>query len=245
MKRTTLFKITGITAIAQAVLMAVCFGLLAQTFGYPEIIREAPGVILTELFQGIHVVPYLYQGVAYSGLLLIFEAILFKKSFENETNEVWLDLGQISGVLSGFVFLMGLMRWAVLIPWLAQLYATRQADPKVLELLFEAFNTYIGFSVAEHLGFLFLSLMGLFWGVTILRTNLIPAWVGWLGLLLGVWVIYGNTEIFHFPFAFLANRVGAELLGGWNIIIGVYLILKKGPKEHVEKRGTSLAFQAE
>lgn len=245
MKRTTLFKITGITAITQAVLMAVCFGLLAQIFGYPEIIREAPSVILTELFKGIRVVPYLYQGVAYCGLLLVFEAILFKKSFEDETNEVWLDLGQMSGVLSGFVFLMGLMRWVVLFPWLAELYATRQADPKLLELLFEAFNTYVGFSVAEHVGFLFLSLMCLFWGITILRTRLIPAWVGWLGLLLGVWVIYGNTEVFHFPFAFLANRIGPELLGVWNIIVGLYLILKKGPKAYIGRRNSIVAVSAE
>ena len=180
MKRKTLFIITGITTIAQAVLMAVGFGMLAQIFGYPEIIREKPGVILTELYKQASTVPYLYLGVAYSGGLVVFVAVLLKKVFEKETNAVWVDLGQISGVLSGFTFLFGLMRWLVLFPWLADLYVNQQADPKTLELLFEAFNSYVGFSVAEHVGFLFLSLMLIFFSLTILNSKLIPAWVGWL-----------------------------------------------------------------
>ncbi len=237
MKRKTLFIITGITTIVQAVLMAAGFGLLAQIFGYPEIIREKPGVVLTELHKHASVVPYLYLGVAYSGGLVVFVAVLLKKVFEKETNAVWVDLGQISGVLSGFTFLFGLMRWLVLFPWLADLYANQQADPKILELLFEAFNSYVGFSVAEHVGFLFLSLMLIFFSLTILNSKLIPAWVGWLGLLVGLWVAYGNAEVFHLPFAFLVNRIAPEISVVWCVLIGVYLILAKAPEERPMKKG--------
>jgi hypothetical protein len=237
MKRKTLFIITGITTIVQAVLMMVCFGLLAQIFGYPEIIREKPGVVLTELHKTASIVPYLYLGVAYSGGILVFVAVLLKKVFEKETDAVWVDLGQISGVLSGFTFLFGLMRWLVLFPWLADLYANQQADPKTLELLFEAFNSYVGFSVAEHVGFLFLSLMLIFFGLTILNSKLIPAWLGWLGLVIGLWVAYGNAEVFGLPFAFLVNRVAPELSVVWCVIIGVYLILAKAPAEKSINQG--------
>ena len=230
MNRNTLFKITGVGAILHAVSMTAGFALLARTFGYPEIIRETPGMILTELNRGAHIVPYLYQSVAYCGLLWIFVAILLKKCFEQETNEVWLEMGYMSGVLSGLVFLIGLTRWLVLFPWIADLYVTNGADAKTLELLFEAFNIYIGFSVAEHIGFLFLSLSVTFLSIVILRTKLIHSWVGWFGILGGIWVAYGNTEVLHFPFAFLVNRIGPEVLAIWGITVGIYFLLIKAPE---------------
>ena len=233
LNRQSLYKATGILAIVQSILMATCFVLLAKFFGYPDIIREAPGVIFSKLNEGSRVIPLLYYGLAFSSLLLIFVSVLLKKVFENETNSIWVELGHISGVLAGLLFLTGFMRYVILFPWMADLYVTGNSDPKNIELMFLAFNKYVGFSVTEHIGFILLSGMIIFFAITFVKTKLIHSWIGWLGLIIGIGLLYGNTEILDFPHAFFFNRLATKLAGIWMLMIGISLLVKRTPGKTV------------
>ena len=225
-----LYRTTGILAIIQSVLMATCFILLAKFFGYPDIIREATGTILTKLNEGSRVIPVLYYGLTISSLLLIYVSVLLKRVFANETNTVWVELGYVSGVLSGLLFLTGFMRYVILFPWMADLYVTGAADQKHVELLFLAFNKYVGFSVTEHVGFILLSGMIIFFAIAFLKSKLIHSWISWLGLIIGIGLLYGNTEILNCPHAFFFNRLATKLAGVWMLIIGISLLLKRSPR---------------
>lgn len=61
--------------------------------------------------------------------------------------------------------------------------------------------------MGEHLGYLFTGLWSVLTGVAIVGTELVPAWMGWLGIVVGVGLIVGSAE-------FLGRDEGKRLGSG-------------------------------
>ncbi len=229
-------KASGILFICASLLMLICFALLGIKLGYPDILRQETGVALAKFLANAGLARALYYGLMISAVLVIIEAVLFQRVFKQQSDSVFLELGKYAGICAGFSFIFGFMRWVFLVPFLAGTHA--QAPPgsalaDTSAFLFRAFDTYLGTTIGEHMGFLFLSLMLFFFGIALIQSggfSSCQGWLGWLGILIGLGVLYGNTEVFGFPLAFDINRAATKLSLLWMIAIGVLLLVAKPPQ---------------
>jgi hypothetical protein len=230
----TLFLATGILAIVTGALPFTGFMLMGQ-YGYPELIRESPQVILSSLYQARSVLPYLYYaGVGGAGLGIIFLAILLGKILAKAGETTFGELGKYCGMINGLCLYGGILRWTFLFPKLAEFRIEGSYDANAIDLVFKSFNTYVGDTIAEHVGFTFMFLWILFFCIAILKTGLLNRWIAIVGMALGALVLYGNTEFFGAPGAFMANRLSADLVALWIVALGIVLIAKRNRAIHGE-----------
>jgi Domain of unknown function (DUF4386) len=89
------------------------------------------------------------------------------------------------------------LRWVYLVTSLARV----NADPAVGSgqreatiAVFAAMHRYLGVGVGEHLGYVLTGLWSVLTGIAILGTELIPTWMGWIGIAVGAGLILGSAE---------------------------------------------------
>lgn len=219
------FVPAGIVSICAGLLVILCVAGLKHYFGYPEIIREEPGIIMERLLKAKSTVPYLYYfGVGGFGITVFFFSILFSQSLSESGEKIWSGLGRVCGIVSGVLLYVGIIRYSILFPKLAQLRESGEYSADSIDLVFITMNTYVGESVAEHSQFLFTALMLIFFAVSAMKIRVLPKWLCLISILIGIIDLIGNLEHFGFSFAFMFNRTGPMLLSIWMIITGVILI---------------------
>lgn len=215
----------GLLALSGGIAVIAGVAGLAQFFGYPDIIRQPPSVIMEKLYETRHIVPFLYYfGVGGAGLSTIFFAVLFGKMLQLKGDDTWASPGKLCGIISGLLLYVGIIRYSILFPKLAELQHMKAYPPEMLDLVFRTMNIYVGESVAEHAQFLFTTLMMTFWGLSICKTRLLPLWMAYLAFIIAVVDIIGNLEHFGFSFAFAFNRTGPKMFALWMLFAGVLLI---------------------
>ena len=132
---------TGLLALGGGI--AVISGVtgLTQIFGYPDIIRQTPSVIMEKLYETRHIVPFLYYfGVGGAGLSTIFFATLFGKMLQLKGDDTWAPLGKICGIISGLLLYVGIIRYSILFPKLAELRHLNEYPPEMIDLVFRTMN---------------------------------------------------------------------------------------------------------
>lgn len=210
--------------------LCVVFGImgLKYYFGYPDIIRAEPGVILQRIHELRHIVPFLYYfGVGGAGISMFFFSISFGMLMEYSGERVYSKFGQCCGIVAGVLLFTGIIRYSILFPSLGQLRAAGQFDAADIDLVFKAMNTYVGESIAEHAQFLFSSMMFLFFGISILKTKVLPKWIALFAIATTVVILIGNLEQFGCKFAFFFNRTAAKMLALWLLATGMVLLWKR------------------
>jgi hypothetical protein len=234
--------VAGALFILASLALTVAFLLLRKYFGYPEMIRKGPETVLPRLHEMSRLVPYLfYAGVGVAGLCAFFASPLLAKIFARAGDGLWAYLAKYCGMAAGLCFYAGILRWTFLFPLLAKYRVEGTYDPKTVDLVFEAFHTYVGETVAEHVGFTFMTCWLLFLSLAILKTRLLSRWIGYFGLLLSAVICYGNLEFFNLPGAFWANREGVDAAGLWLLAFGINLVLTVRKRRPTSGAGTPKA----
>ncbi|MDA8135441.1 MAG: DUF4386 family protein [Desulfobacteraceae bacterium] len=227
-KKTSPFTAAGIISICGGTVIILGVTALKYLFGYPEIIRAEPGILLERLYSTINIVPYLYYvGVGGAGICILMFSVLFEKILKNAGEEIWSSLGKVCGIISGILLYAGIIRYSILFPKLAVMRHSGMYNTETIDLIFKAMNTYIGDSLAEHVQFTFTSFMLLSFGISILRTKVLSKWIPIFGFIIMAVLIIGNLEQFGIKYAFIFNRTGAKLLAVWLILTGIALLKKK------------------
>lgn len=222
-----LLGLSGFFALLGGTVIIAGVTALKHFFGYPDIIRADPEIILERLYASAHIVPYLYYfGVGGAGVCLTLFAASFAKTLNDSGEEVFSSLGKICGITAGVLLYAGIVRYSFLFPRLAEIRHSGLYNKETIDLIFKAMNTYIGDSIAEHVQFTFTSLMFIFFGLSIRKTAVLPKWTGYFGIITAVVIIIGNLEQFGFKFAFIFNRTGAKLLALWLLTSGLILLYK-------------------
>ena len=168
--------------------------MLGKRFDYPDILRKPADEILNRFRAEGSSLILLWWAFMLSGLLLIPAVVLLGQSL-GFTGIV--PLAVTIGVLAGLVQMLGLLRWVYLVPSLARTHADPalgSGDREATVAVFRAMHQYLGVGVGEHLGYLFTGLWSVLTGVAIVGTELVPAWMGWLGMVVGVGLIVGSAE---------------------------------------------------
>jgi hypothetical protein len=186
--------VAGAFLIIAPVWFNATFALLGKRFDYPDILRRPATEILERFRAGGSSLILLWWMFMLSGLLFIPAVVLLGQAL-GFTGVV--PLAVTIGVLAGLVQMLGLLRWVYLIPSLARTNADPTLEGGQREAnvaVFSAMHRYLGVGVGEHLGYLFTGLWSVLTGVAIVGTELTPAWMGWVGIVVGVGLIVGSAE---------------------------------------------------
>jgi hypothetical protein len=170
------------------------FLVLAKRFEYPDILRRPANEILERFHAGGSSLIVQWWLFMLSGLLLIPAGVLLAQAL-GFTGIV--PLAATIGVLAGLTQMLGLLRWVYLVPSLARMNADPALDRGQREAnlaVFKAMHQYLGVGVGEHLGYLFTGIWSILIGVAIIGRELIPTWMGWVGIVIGVGVSLGSAE---------------------------------------------------
>ena len=184
----------GVFLVVAPLWFNATFALLGKRFDYPDILRRPATEILERLRAGGSSLILLWWMFMLSGLLFIPAVVLLGQAL-GFTGVV--PLAVTIGVLAGLVQMLGLLRWVYLIPSLARTNADPTLEGGQREAnvaVFSAMHRYLGVGVGEHLGYLFTGLWSVLTGVAIVGTELTPAWMGWVGIVVGVGLIVGSAE---------------------------------------------------
>ena len=186
--------VAGAFLIVAPVWFNATFALLGKRFDYPDILRRSATEILDRFRAGASSLILLWWMFMLSGLLLIPAVVLLGQVL-GFTGIV--PLAVTVGVLAGLVQMLGLLRWVYLVPSLARTTADPGLESGQREAaiaVFRAMHQYVGVGVGEHLGYLFTGIWSVLTGVAIVGRALIPAWMGWVGIVVGLGLIIGSAE---------------------------------------------------
>ena len=186
--------VAGVVLIVAPIWFNTNFALLGQRFDYPDILRRPTPEILDRFRAGGSGLILLWWTFMLSGVLLIVAAVLLGQV---------LGLGGVVlvattfGVLAGLVQMLGLLRWVYVVPALARAHAdpTLGAEQReVSAAVFRALHQYLGVGVGEHLGYLFTGIWSVLIGVGVVQGAVLPSWLGWPGIVIGVGLVVGSAE---------------------------------------------------
>ena len=168
-------------------------------------------------------------GMVVVSILLIPLALLMHQILVDEKTP-YLTMATVFGVLAGVMNFLGFIRWIFVVPHLASVYvdpASSKATRDAVVVVFDAFHLYAGFSLGEHLGFLFTGLWVLLISLAMLRSPLFKVWLGWLGIVATPLIIFGSTEGAGLEIAADVNVLGFALWSIWLIAAGIFLLRAK------------------
>ncbi|MEJ0053453.1 MAG: DUF4386 domain-containing protein [bacterium] len=225
-------KLIGWLLIAGAVLIFIPYILLTILFQYPDILREAPGVILTRFHDGGAALILLWWAFALAGLPLLAAYVALGQKLE--TKSPLVRIATTLGVISGAVQIAGLLRWTFAVPGIAATFVESQSEAarEAAIVVFQTLHQYGGVAIGECLGQLltiaWIALMSFVFD----RLRLMPRWVTWLGYAAAAIYLLAQAELLGtvipgFPVWDLAGFIGSTLWLVWLLVIGVRFLKLK------------------
>ncbi len=187
--------------------------MLGVVFEFPEILRK-PATERLDLF-GRHsaIIRPVYWVLALTGFTQIAMAVLLAQSLPARSRTVVL-LGLVFGVLAGAFQTLGFVRWAVLIPYLAQAMgdpAVPDVTRQAIALVEGSFNRYAGMAVGEHAATLSLSAWTLCLGLAFRGPAPLDRRLGTVGLALAPAAFLVALE----PLGFAARALAVLTAVAW------------------------------
>jgi len=217
------FRTVGWLLVTAAALMLGSWTGLMVTFDYPQILRQDPGSVLSRFLAGGGTLRLFWAGMTLSAVLLI-PAIVGLHRAVTGPRSAFLLVGTVFGVLSGLVQVLGLIRWVLVVPTLAQAWQDDPAQRPVWEALFTVVNQYGGVAVGETLGYLFTGIWMVFQGLALVRSRIAPA-AGWVAVAVGLGIGAGLLENLGWEGAVAVNAAAFLGLLGLFLYWGIRLIL--------------------
>ncbi|WEO77360.1 DUF4386 domain-containing protein [Cryobacterium sp. SO2] len=226
--------------IASAVLLIVlplafnaAFAGLALSFEYPDVLRRPTAEVLDRFRRGGTRLILLWWAFALTAVLLVPLAGILPSALVG-ADATLLSLGSIVGVVAGVVQFLGLIRWPFLVPYLARVSAEPDATParkEAVDVVFQAFNRYLGVAVGEHLGLLFTGAWSILVGAAITQADLLPDWLGGVGIAAGAVLalcsleFVGSFERTGWALVARLTPVAYVVWSLWLVATGVFLLL--------------------
>lgn len=221
--------LTGVLLIATPVVMMTAFTLLQMNFEYPDILRQPTGTVLQKFVEGGSGLLATWYAFTFSAVMFTLVAVLVRPYLEEERGGL-MDVAVVTGVLAGLVQFLGLIRWVFIVPYLAQTYldpSATAATREAVEVVFQAFHRYAGMAIGEHLGYLFTGVWTILMGAAMLRAPMFRAWLGWIGIVMGVGIMVGVLEPAGMEWAGLVNALAYMGWAVWVLLAGVFVLRGK------------------
>jgi hypothetical protein len=234
----TLRRITGVLFLISALAFATAATILSATFDWPDILRQPADVVLTRFAAGGSTLVWIWFATAWTyGLLLV--PILLLPIALGRRDDAALWVATFAGAISVVLALIGFLRWVFVVPPLAQMYRDGDAANRTaLAAAWLAQHQFGGALLGEHLGQLLVIGWSTTLSIVVLRSRVLPRWLGVLGLLVSVLYLFNQGDILAtalpgFPVFDLAGLIGSSGWGLWVAALGVTLLLRPrtGPRD--------------
>jgi hypothetical protein len=170
------------------------FLLLGRRFDYPDILRRPTEEILSRFEAGGVGLKLVWYGFMLTAVMFAPLAVLLGQVFDDPAI---VPTAIVVGVLAAVVQFLGLARWPFLVPALARTYtdpASTPATREVTKTVFDSFHRYLGIGIGECLGYLLTGTWSVLTGVTMLQSSAFEAWLGWPGIIIGLFLVVGSLE---------------------------------------------------
>ncbi|MFC8796553.1 DUF4386 domain-containing protein [Promicromonospora sp. NPDC057138] len=188
--------LAGVLLVTVPVAFNVAFGALAALFDYPDILRRPTPDVLARFREGGTRLLLWWWAFALTAVALAPLAVLVALALEGASAPI-RTLIATTGVLAALVQFLGLIRWPFLVPYLARLDADPETSPatrEAVDVVFQAFNRYLGVAVGEHLGYLLTGTWTVLVGAAITQTTIAPTWLGAPGIVIGTLLMLCSLE---------------------------------------------------
>jgi hypothetical protein len=240
-------RAAGIVLVIVPLGFTVCFTLLQQLFEYPAILRQPTADVLTKFAAGGTPLVAVWYALTLSAVAFIPLTLLVHRVLGERETPTLLWVATAFGVVAGLAQTLGFLRWPFLVPHLAQSYlaaGASDAQRAAAAMVFEAFNRYAGMAVGEHLGYLSTSLWTVLVAVVILRTAILPRWIGASGAVLAVGIAAGLAEPAGWELGGTINTLSYIVWALWLVAVGVTLLIRRVKPALADPRAPVLAPSA-
>lgn len=228
-------RVTGSLFVVGAAAFAIAATVLSSTFNWPDILREPAGVVLPEFVAGGSALVWTWFATAWTYAILAVPILLLPAAL-GRRGDAALRVAAYVGATSVVLSLVGFLRWVFVVPPLAHAYVTGDATTQAAAgAAWTAQHQFGGALLGEHLG----QLLAIGWSVTvsviIVRTRVLPRWLGLAGLAVGALYLLNQgdilaTAIAGFPVWDLAGLLGSTSWGLWVAALGVTLLLRRADR---------------
>jgi hypothetical protein len=225
--------VAGLLLIALPLAFNVLFALLGARFDYPDILRRPTDEVLARFRAGGTGLVMTWWAFALTAVLLAPAVVLLAQATDG-ADPALLAAGASVGVLAAAVQFLGLIRWPLLVPYLARAQAEPEASAarrEAVDVVFQAFNRYLGVAVGEHLGYALTGAWTLLAGAALTQGTAAPEWLGAAGIVVGPVLMLCSLE-FIGPFEPRGWKLAETLTpiayvawSLWLIAVGVALLV--------------------
>jgi hypothetical protein len=204
----TTASVAGTLLIIVPIGFNVAFSLLAARFDYPDVLRRPTSEVLARFRAGGSRLVLTWWAFALTAVAMVPLVVMLAHAMR-DVNPALLSITTTTGVLAALVQFLGLVRWPFLVPDLARVDAEPNASAvrrEAVDVIFQAFNRYLGVAVGEHLGYLFTGAWTTLAGVALVQSSMVPNWIGVLGIGIGPILMLCALEF-----------VGSHEPAGWKV----------------------------
>ncbi|WP_214371139.1 DUF4386 domain-containing protein [Pseudonocardia sp. H11422] len=227
-------RTTGGFLVVGAVGFAVAATVLSSTFDWPDILREPGSVVLPAFVAGGAGLVWTWFATAWTYAILAVP-ILLLPAVLGRRDDPALRVATYVGATSVLLSLIGFLRWVFVVPPLARSYVGGDALTRTaVDAAWTAQHQFGGALLGEHLGQLLVIAWSVTLSVVILRTRVLPRWLGGTGLAVSMIYLLNQGDILAtavpgFPVWDLAGLLGSTGWGLWVAALGVTVLLRLGP----------------
>jgi hypothetical protein len=217
--------------VVGAVAFAAAALVLSSTFNWPDILREQASVVLPAFAGGGTSLVWTWFAAAWTYAILAVPMLLLPAVLGRRDDPA-LRAATYVGATSVVLSLIGFLRWVFVVPPLARSYVSGDATTQAAAgAAWTAQHQYGGALLGEHLG----QLLVIGWSFTlcviIVRSRVLPRWLGVTGLAVSALYVLNQGDILAtavpgFPAWDLAGPIGSTGWGIWVAALGVTVLLR-------------------
>jgi hypothetical protein len=209
-------RLAPVLMVLAVVLANVAFIGLGSVFDYPDILQKPADKILREYRSNEGTIIALFVLLTVSAALLAPISILLGRLADNEVGRWSIRVG----IAAAIVQVIGLMRWSLIVPFIADREDTSA---------FKTIHKVLGEIIGETFGYLLTAV----WTVLIIKAlgqRLAGRWFSYLGLAAAALIALGILVPLDVPGADFANFVGYVLWSVWLLAFAA-LLWRRWPAE--------------
>lgn len=227
-------KLAGRLLMIGAAGVFIPYLILTFIFQYPQILRADPGQILLQFHKGGTPLILVWLSFALLCLPLLMGYIVVGKILAHK--HPLMTIATSFGVVSGFLQMIGLLRWSFVVPLLAKQYAAAETvtTKLVIEQNFMLIHQFGGVLLGEHLGQLLTIIWTLLVAYVLVKSQVIGRGVYLFGIIASIIYLIAQAELLAtiipgFPHWELAGLLGSTLWLIWLLVIGFLFIRSPQP----------------
>ncbi|MBM7804390.1 hypothetical protein JOD57_000227 [Geodermatophilus bullaregiensis] len=235
-------RTTGGLLVVGALAFAGAATALSSTFDWPDVLREPAGVVLPAFVAGGPSLVWTWFATAWTYAVLLVPILLLPAALGRRSDPV-LRVATHVGAVSVLLSLIGFLRWVFVVPPLADSYVAGDATTRAaVEAAWTAQHQFGGALLGEHLGQLLAVAWSVAVSVTILRSRVLPRWLGAAGLVASALYLTNQGDVLAtavpgLPVWDLGGLLGSSAWGLWVAALGVLILLRPTGADRTTRGG--------